>query len=328
MIPAGFDQEILPLLAPRVADLLKTAVARLPAPLEEIRLREARPLHLVLSGAETFLTANGDLTPDPAQADRATHDDLLRTFQLLAQGSVYAWEDEVRHGFLTIRGGHRVGLAGRAVTENNQLRTIKQVSSLNIRIAREVPGAAAALLPRLVQKGKLMSTLLISPPQAGKTTLLRDLVRLVSTGVPANNLSGSKVGLVDERSEIAGCYAGVPQRDVGPRTDVLDACPKAEGLMLLIRALSPQVVAVDEIGRPEDAAAVMEALHAGVAVLATAHANTLDDLRRRPALAELLNAGAFQRVAVIGRSRGPGTVEQLIDLTTNTQGGAPRHAAG
>lgn len=313
MIPAGFDHEILPLLAPRLADLVGRAVPHLPAPLEELRLREARPLHLVLSGAETFLTSDGTLTPDPAQAEHATHDDLLRTFQLLAQGSVYAWEDEVRNGFLTIRGGHRVGLAGRAVTEQNQIRTLKHVSSLNIRIAREVPGAASALLPRLVQRGRLLSTLLISPPQAGKTTLLRDLVRQVSTGVPAINLRGCKVGLVDERSEVAGCYAGVPQRDVGPRTDVLDACPKAEGMMLLIRAMSPAVVAVDEIGRPADAAAVMEALHAGVAVLATAHGDSLEEICRRPALAELLAAGAFQRVAVIGRSRGPGTVERVID---------------
>jgi stage III sporulation protein AA len=138
-------------------------------------------------------------------------------------------------------------------------------------------------------------------------------VRQVSTGVPSLGLKGCKVGLVDERSEVAGCCAGVPQSDVGPRTDVLDGCPKAEGLMLLIRALSPAVVAVDEIGRPADADAVMEALHAGVAVVATAHGSGLADIARRPALAMLLHAGAFERAVVLGRSRGPGTIEKISD---------------
>jgi stage III sporulation protein AA len=321
VIPSGFGAEILPLLAPQVAGLVRRAVRRLPAPLEEIRVREARPLELVLDGADLFVTPDGGLTPDPAAAYRADHDDLLRSFQLIAQGSVYAWEDEVKNGFLTVRGGHRIGLAGRVVTEDGRIRTLKQVSSLNIRIAREVTGCAGTLLARIVRAGRLPSTLIISPPQAGKTTILRDLVRQVSAGAPALGLKGAKVGLVDERSELAGCAAGVPQRDVGPRTDVLDGCPKAEGIMLLIRAMSPAVIAVDEIGRPEDAVAVMEALHAGVAVLATAHGTGLEDVSRRPALSELIRAGAFARAAVLGRSRGPGTLEQVIDLSELREGG-------
>lgn len=313
VVPAAFDAEVLALLAPRLAELVRPAVGRLPGPLEEIRLREGRPLQLVHTGGDAFVTPGGTLTAVPAEAYRSGHDDLSRTFQLIARGSVYAWEDEIRSGFLTLQGGHRVGLAGRAVTEDGRIRTLKQVSGLNIRIAREVPGCAAALLPRLVRGGRLLSTLLISPPQAGKTTMLRDLVRLLSTGVPGV-LKGCNVGLVDERSEVAGCFAGVPQRDVGPRTDVLDGCPKAEGTMLLIRAMSPAVVAVDEVGRPADADAIMEALHAGVAVLATAHGYNLEDVQRRPALAGLLGVGAFSRVVVLGRSRGPGTVEQVVEL--------------
>jgi len=321
VVPAAFEQEILPLLAPRLADLIRRAVARLPAPLEEIRVRQARPLHLVYAGGDAFITADGTLTPDWTAAAPATHDDLQRTFQLLAQGSVYAWEDEVRGGFLTVRGGHRVGLSGRAVTEGGQIRTLKHVTSLNIRMAREVRGSATLMLPRIIRGGKLLSTLIISPPQAGKTTLLRDLVRQVSGGVPALGLKPLKVGLVDERSEVAGCAAGVPQRDVGPRTDVLDACPKAEGMMLLIRAMSPDVVAVDEIGRPADALAVMEALHAGITVVGTAHGCDVTDIGRRPALAQLLEAGAFARAVILGRSRGPGTVERVIDLVERESGG-------
>lgn len=315
MLPEGFEREIAPVLAPRLAELVRRAALALPGPLEEIRVREGRPLQLVYPGGDAFIAPDGRLTPDPDRAERASRDDLQRTFQLMARGSVYAWEEEVRGGFLTLEGGHRVGLCGRAVTEGGRIRTLKPVASLNIRIAREVPGAADALLPQLVRGGRFLSTLLISPPQAGKTTMLRDLVRQLSTGVPRLRLPGLKVGLVDERSEVAGCYLGVPQRDVGPRTDVLDGCPKAEGLMLLIRSLSPQVVAADEVGRPEDAQALMEALHAGVAVLATAHGSGLADVRRRPAMAELLRAGAFERAVLLGRSRGPGTVEAVTDLT-------------
>lgn len=306
--------EILCALAPRVAALLGRALPGLPAPLEEIRLRQGRPVQLVLSSGDRFVTPAGGLTHDPGQAERPTPDDLSRTFQLMARGSVYAWEDEVRGGFLTLQGGHRVGLCGRAVTEGGRIQTLKQVASLNIRIAREVRGAASTLLPRITGGGRLISTLIISPPQAGKTTMLRDLVRQVSAGVPGLGLPGCKVGVVDERSEIGGCLDGVPQRDLGPRTDVLDACPKAEGMMLLIRAMSPEVLAVDEIGRPADAEAVMEALHAGVAVVATAHGYSLEDISRRPALAGLISAGAFARAAILSRSRGPGTVEQVVDL--------------
>lgn len=322
MVPAGFEREVLAWLAPRVAGLVARAVSSLPQPLEEIRLREGRPLHLVLSGADRFVTPEGGLTADPARADRPGREDLARTFQLIARGSVYAWEDEVAGGFLTLPGGHRVGLCGRAVTEAGRMRTLKHVASLNLRIARDVPGAAGALLPGLICGKCVASTLIISPPQAGKTTVLRDLVRQISAGVPGLGLSGCKVGLVDERSEVAGSVDGVPQRDLGPRTDVLDGAPKAQGMMLLIRAMSPQVLAVDEIGRREDAEAVLEALHAGVAVLATAHGQDLADVSRRPALAELLAAGAFRRAAVLSRRRGPGTLEQVLEIGPGGAGAA------
>lgn len=313
MVPAGFAVEVLGRLAPRVAAVIQAVAPGLRSPLEEIRLREGRPLHLVLTQGDCFVGLDGRVVESPNGAWCATRDDMQRTFQLMTGGSVYAWEDEVRSGFLTLAGGHRVGVTGRAVTEAGRIRTLKQVAGLNVRIAREVIGCAGPVLPHIVAGGRVLSTLLISPPQAGKTTVLRDLVRQISYGAPG--LRGCKVGLVDERSEVAGCWEGVPQRDVGPRTDVLDACPKAEGLMLLVRSLSPQVVAVDEIGRAADAEAVLEALHAGVAVLATAHGSSVEDVSRRPALAELVRSGAFDRAVVLCRSRGPGTVEAVVDLT-------------
>lgn len=320
MVPAMLEKEILPLVAPALAAAIRRTAPHLRTPLEEIRLREERPLELVCSGEWSYISTSGGLTSDPGEALCPGREEMCRTFQLLAQGSVYAWEEEIRNGFLTIRGGHRVGVCGRVVVEDGRLKTIRQVASLNIRIAREVPGCASGLLPRLIRDGKLLSTLCIAPPQAGKTTVLRDLVRLASQGVPSLGFAGVKVGVVDERSEIGGCFGGVPQRDLGPRTDILDACPKAEGIMLLVRSMSPQVLAVDEVGRPEDGTALMEALHAGVSVLATAHGSSVADVTRRPALRSLLESGAFDRAVILSRSRGPGTVERVLAL----EGGAVR----
>lgn len=316
-------QEVLPFLAPDLRGLLRSTAVQ-PQELEELRLRAHRPLHLVHRRGDGFLTSDGRLTADPTRAHIVSDAELQFTFQLVARGSVYAWEEELRGGFITLPGGHRVGVCGRAIVEGGRLRSLRPVAGLNIRLARAVPGIAAGVLPLLVgPDGGVHSTLLLSPPQAGKTTLLRDLVRLISTGVAGLGLTGQKVAVVDERSELAGCIDGVPQRDLGPRTDVLDGCPKAEGMMLMIRALSPQVLAVDEIGRPEDAAAVLEALLAGVAILSTAHGRDPAELLRRPSLAQMLTAGAFRRAVRLSRRHGPGTVDQVWDLPDDW----PRQAA-
>lgn len=309
---------LLSLLPAVLAQRIATGAGRLPAPLEEIRLRQERPVCLVHAAGDAFLDQEGQPHSDPLRGQPLDEGTLQRCFQLLAQGSVYAWEEELAHGFITVRGGHRVGVCGRAVLQAGRVVGVRPVTALNLRLAREVPGLAAGLLPHLSQGGALRSALLIAPPRCGKTTVLRDLVRLASTGAPAHGLPGHKVAVVDERSEIAGCVAGVPTHGLGPRTDVLDACPKAEGMMLLVRAMSPQVLAVDEIGSAADAAAVLEACHAGVTVLATAHASSLAEARQRPALAELLRQGAFSRAVVLGRSLGLVTVEGLVDAATGT----------
>lgn len=172
-------------------------------------------------------------------------------------------EEELRKGFITIPGGHRIGLAGRTVLSGGGVEHLRDITGFNVRIAREVPGIADGVLPYLLDKGRqrMMHTLILSPPQHGKTTLLRDLARQISLGELGKREGirpGLKVGIVDERSEIAGSRRGVPAFDVGPRTDVLDGCPKAEGMMMMIRSLSPDVLIADEIGRPEDAEAVTE----------------------------------------------------------------------
>lgn len=281
--------------------------------LEEIRLKAESPLLLRFHGEDGFLTRDGRLLREPeAQCRWVSRDELQRTVLLIADSSFYALEEELRRGYITLPGGHRAGLVGRAVLDKGYIRTMKDISSVNIRVARPVPGAAAPLLPQLLdEQGQLCQTLLVSPPRAGKTTLLRDLARMISDG---EGIEPLRVGLVDERSELAAMRDGVAQLAVGIRTDVLDGCPKAEGLMLLLRSMSPQLLICDEIGREEDAIALQEAAKAGVKVIATAHGRDEKELLARPVLAGLLAEGCFARIVVLSRRLGPGTIERVIKL--------------
>jgi stage III sporulation protein AA len=229
---------------------------------------------------------------------------MNKMLDVIFESSVYAHSDELRQGFLTLPGGHRVGFAGHVVTEGGQIRTMKYISALNVRLAKPVLGCGENVLPHLYSGGRLCSTLLVSPPQAGKTTLLRDLARLVSE-------KGLRTVVVDERGELAGCYHGIPQLDVGPRTDVLDACPKVDGVIMALRALSPQLIVTDEVGREADAIALQEAANAGVAVFASAHGRSIPELHRRPGLAMMLKAGSFERIIVLSSRLGPGTIEEI-----------------
>nr|WP_255570427.1 stage III sporulation protein AA [Cohnella sp. CFH 77786] len=291
---------------------LRGVLERLPAhagaTLEEIRVRENRPLEIGYAGRHSFVRPDGTLTTEYRQAYSPGREDCRALLERVTNHSLYAVEEELRRGYITVGGGHRVGLAGRAVLDRGAVAHLRDIGGFNVRIARARTGCASDLLPGILDlpARTVKHTLIVSPPQQGKTTLLRDLVRSVSAGEwhhpAAAGWGGRKVGVVDERSEIAACEAGVPTFDLGPRCDVLDACPKAEGIMMMIRSLSPDVVAVDEIGRPEDAAALREALHAGVRVLATAHASGLEDLFARPVLSGLAEEGVFGAYVFLART--------------------------
>lgn len=287
---------------------------------EEIRIREGRPLEVTGGGAYAFVTREGRPTSNPDEALRPTRDDCLRLLDRVTNRSLYTMEEELRRGYITVQGGHRIGLAGRAVLEGGRVRALQHIAGFNVRIAREVRGSAASLLPSLwdAERETLHHTLIVSPPQRGKTTLLRDAARLVAEGgwdggFRRRPVRSRKVGIVDERSEIAACVEGAPAFDVGPRTDVLDACPKAEGMMMLIRAMSPEVLVVDELGRPEDAEAVLEALHAGIAVMATAHGRDAEDVAARPSLAPLFAERVFARIVTLAPAGPIGSVVDIRD---------------
>jgi len=305
-------QHIYPVLPPRLVQLLMSLPSRIVQQATEIRIRANQPLQLVM-GQQDIIVAEPGQEICQLEGYRCTREDLSRTFQLICKNSVYAFEEQLQQGYLTINGGHRVGLAGQATVFNGAIKTIKNISSLNIRLAREIHGCADRIFPFIMEKKQCYSTLIISPPRCGKTTILRDLIRQMSIGKPALGIAGVQIGLVDERSEIAACQNGIPSVDLGPRIDVLDACPKASGLLMLIRSMAPQVVATDELGRSEDAAAVREALHAGVSVIATAHSKTLEELAERPYIGELLKENFFERYVIVSNRLGSGTIEEVFD---------------
>lgn len=307
----------MPLFPPRLRDLFAVLDGQAASDVEEIRLRSGKPLMLHSAGGEFYLGQRG-VQEQAAGAALATAEDLQAVLLAITEYSLYARDEELRRGYLALPGGHRAGFAGRAVVEENRVKLLRDISGITIRVARAVIGAGELLLPHVYcsRYRRVRHTLLVSAPQAGKTTMLRDLARLLSDGNPAQGRPGFKVGIVDERSELAGCFRGVPQLDVGIRSDVLDGCPKAEGMMMLVRSMSPQVVVTDELGRPEDARAVEEAINTGAAVLATAHGQSIKEIIKRPSLAYLLEHMLFERVVILSRRKGPGTIEGVYDAKT------------
>lgn len=245
--------------------------------LQEIRLGIGQPVRLITAGEERFLSGKGIVKSDCQDAWYMTEREMDEIIKNICRYSMYAFENEIRQGFLTVSGGHRIGMAGQVVlNESGMIRNMTHIRFMNIRISHEVIGAADEAMPYLYEDNRFLNTLLISPPGAGKTTLLRDIVRQVSEG----NIYGvgRQVGVVDERSEIAGSFMGIPQNNVGFRTDVLDGSPKVQGMMLLVRSMAPAVVAVDEVGGYEDISALSQVLKSGSSVLATMHGDSMDDV--------------------------------------------------
>lgn len=285
--------------------------------IEEIRIRNDRPLSIYSSGKDYFVSTTGKPKNNLHNVFMVNKAHINNTFQLISNYSIYAYKEEIRNGYITIKGGHRVGIGGKVVYGSTGLDTIKDISSLNIRIGREKIGISDNLVSYLTNgTNQFYNTLIISPPQCGKTTLLRDIIRNLSNGEFSSNSFGFKISVIDERSEIAGMYRAVPQNDIGIRTDVLDGCLKSDGIMMAIRSMSPDIIAVDEIGGKNDVKAIQEALRAGIKLIATAHGNSLKQVMEKPSMKELLEEGVFERYIILDRSNGVGTIKDVLNGNT------------
>jgi len=298
-----------------------------------IELRLRKHMHVICNFVENdlYLCRDGRLLKINAFTNLNQLSDILvmddnewtKTIQLVTSNSLYALEKELKSGFITIKGGHRVGIVGKSVYQEGKLTTQSQISSLNFRICRYIGGISKMLMPYIIVKEKDMlcseNVLIISPPGLGKTTILRDIARMLSCGCSKLAFKGCRVSIIDERSEIAACYDGVPQFDLGPRTDVLDGCDKKDGIIIAIRSMSPDVVIVDEIGTQDDADAIYEARKSGVKVIATAHAKDIKQACTRMILKELIAAEVFDLVITLGHSKGIGTVESVYCIKSNSE---------
>lgn len=297
-------ERILRVLPKSVRALLEKEALRY-AKLQEIRLRTDKPLFLIYGGEERIIRNQRD------GPYIVTREDIREMLEYVSNYSLYAYEQEMRQGFITIEGGHRVGMAGQAIVEDGRVRNLRYISSVNLRMSHEVTGCADQIFPYIIDGQRVCNTLVVSPPRCGKTTLLRDMIRQISDGNRWTR--GMTVGVVDERSEIGGCYMGAAQNQLGIRTDILDCCPKAEGMMMLIRSMGPEVIAVDEIGTTEDVHAVEYAMHCGCRMLATVHADSMEELRRKPLLDQMVAKKQFERYILLGCQDHAGQVEGVFD---------------
>lgn len=263
--------------------------------LQEIRMRVDRPLIFQVGEKEVVSRYNTNA------------EDIKILMQKISNYSIYAFQEQLKQGYITLKGGHRIGICGSFVIENNTIKTIKDVGSINIRISKQVLNCSKHVIPYILHNNNILNTIIISPPRCGKTTIIRDIARELSS-------RGKKVCVVDERSEIGGCYCGVPQMELGIRTDVLDNCPKSEGINMAIRTMSPQVIVCDEIGTYRDSESILMALNSGVSIIATIHGYGIDDYFNRAVFKELVENNVFSLGVVLSTKNGAGTVECIYDI--------------
>ncbi len=295
-------KELIQIFPLHLRDGLKTLIFSEDS-LEEIRIRVGQPILFLMAGKEMYFHKERRTLQNGADdAYQITVEDLQSMIKFISSYSIYAYEDEIKRGFLTIQGGHRIGLAGQVVMAGKKILSMSHICFLNIRVAKQKRGCAKELIPYLIDRDSVYNTLIVSPPGIGKTTYLRDTIRILSDG--SKELAGKQISVIDERSEIAACRQGIPQNDIGRRSDVLDGCLKSQGMLFMLRSMAPQIIAVDEIGTKEDCHALEQALYCGCKIIGTVHAYDVTELTQKPYLRELLEQKMFGRIVMLEKKEG------------------------
>ena len=281
--------------------------------LQEIRLRANSPLIVIYDNKEFFVTNQMKLSNSNMDPVMINTSEIKETMEYISNYSLYAFEEELKQGFITIQGGHRVGVAGKIVLDEKKIKTMKHISFINIRLSHQIKGCADKVIAyiKTTNLNDIYPTLIISQHRCGKRNLLRDMIRQLSDG--RAGMEGLSVGVVDERSEIGACYMGIPQNDLGIRTDILDCCPKGEGMLMLIRSMSPRIIAVDEVGLKEDIEAIEYVINCGCKIIATVHGSSIEDIHNKPILGKLVEEKVFERYIVLNNKKDVGNVEEIFD---------------
>ena len=297
------NKEILKILPERLKEKLQLVGSNVN--IDEIRLRAFKKVILVVAVKEVEIDYI------------VTLNDILEILVNVSKNSIYAIQNDINNGFIVINGGHRVGITGEVVMQGDTVKNIKNISSMNIRVARQVIGCADKIMPYIIKEDHIASTLIISPPGCGKTTILRDTVRQLSSGSRQNNFNGVNVSLVDERGEIAAVSQGITNLDVGIRTDVMSNIPKHIGIEMLVRSMAPKVIATDEIGSKNDIEAIRYASLSGVAMVFTMHGSSLNEILKKVQIKKFIDDDIFETAIFLSNKRGPGTIENVYSLLEN-----------